>query len=461
MRVINETYAVFFDTNTIKGKYWLDYSVKKGVISIGQETMIPVELYIPEVVQKEWTRYYSRYVKEQFDKITEAASKLAEMNFNDVAPHVFDEKITHDTAEKLLASLGFTIIPTPHENINYPAILDLAVKKQPPFEPLDGTDKGLKDAIIAETIKQYSIEHPEQKIVFVGRDGLMTEYLKSVISAKTEMLVYESLEEFSEELKLQNNNLSKELAKGASDAFFVQDVKSTFYYLLNIKDLLIGKYRSKLVDAESARKHLRLVKTTPRSLPYSTVAGGKWNLDINKVYVSDPSFIEKNAQNLFWSVTLDFVQNYNVEVVTSIADAPASKYVDKHTVVYELTWTAELSADGDLIHPSIKDIVEVTEIQSISDTSPTTALSRLLDIQYLVNPTTALTQNSLTETLDKLSGATKVLPDMSWIEKSLGSQKIADTLAGIAKTNMVEWNTIPIKDRSKRILEDKKDNDLN
>jgi|GEM_PF-2688816 len=422
MREINNVYAVFFDTNTIKGKHWLDWSVRQHVPSIGKNMMITTKLYLPEVVQKEWSRYYTRYAKEQQGKIVDAGKALLDMDFDALSFMQLDDSKIVENSKQFLSKLGFSIVPTPHEKIDYKHLLDLAIQHEAPFEPADGSDKGLKDAVIAHTIQQFAEDHPQEVIVFIGRDNLMSAYLRDILPKKTTFKFYKSIDEFQEELKLRNNDLSEELARGASKAFFVPGVKETFYYRLNVGELLIGNYRSRLTDADAAKSHLSHVEITKDSPTKTAVSHGDWSIGAHKIVVEDPSFTRRDNQRLHWTVTVGFTQTYNVSVPMRETITPYVYKID-HNVVYTLAWSAELSSTGELINPSIEKLAQANESQSIVDIQKSvsafnqlvgfdigTRFSSLATVGTGINLTP--TANSLATTLTNIA---QTMPDMSWV----------------------------------------------
>jgi hypothetical protein len=404
MRVVNDTYAVFFDTNTVKGKYWIDHSVRQKAVTIKDDNIIKIELYLPEVVQKEWSRYYVRHAKEQYDKILDASNKLLDMNFDTQTFNVFDETKVNVNSKKYLKSLGFTLVTTPHDEIDYKELVELAIKHAPPFEPSDGSDKGLKDAIIAHTIKDFATKNPTKKIVFIGRDGLMTTYLKKLMPVEDSFVLCDSIEDFAEIMKLTNSKLNKELAKGASEAFFIQDVKSTFYYVLRTRDLLIARYRAKIIDAEAARKHLKAIKINPESSLSHTLDGGQWSTGSNQILIPDSSFQIKENERLYWTVELDFVQNYNVDKETSTITGMPTSHSIKHIVVYKVLWSAELTETGDLVNPKIETVSDVDEYQTIKTQNSLGGIDNLTAFKQLLNPSTLAGLSSAVTSANSVAG---------------------------------------------------------
>lgn len=181
LRLIKE--KVIFDTNFLLEKKLKNFFGKKDQLEKFSKV---ADIIIPDMVLKELSEWYRRNFekeKEQFLKM--ALPNLLTHNTNSI-------KIEDNLKQLLeLETTLFQIIDLKNPKYLFD-MKELALKKEPPFVPDDGSDKGFKDAYICFTVIEYLEEIEDKYIFFVTNDKL----LKMAFSKYPNIRVIENYDEF-------------------------------------------------------------------------------------------------------------------------------------------------------------------------------------------------------------------------------------------------------------------------
>ncbi len=172
---------VIFDTNFLLEKKLKNFFGKKDQLIKFSKV---ADIIIPDMVVQELLEWYKRnFEKEQFLK----------MALPNVLSHNTDSIKIDETLNQLLdLETGlFQVIDLKNPKYIFD-MKQLALKKEPPFVPDDGSDKGFKDAYICFTVIEYLEEIEDKYIFFVTNDKL----LKMAFSKYPNIRVVESYDEF-------------------------------------------------------------------------------------------------------------------------------------------------------------------------------------------------------------------------------------------------------------------------
>jgi len=441
MRLVNDTYDVIFDTNAIKGKYWIDQKIRANTASVQNEIIFSTNLYLPEVVKREWQRYYAINANAHHDAIRIATKQLGFMNIRTAKQPEFDLEKTNRKSQKILKDLGFKFIPTPHDKIDFKNLIELALTKKPPFVPLDDTDKGFKDAVIAHTAVEHAKRHPSRKAVFITSDKLLTAYLKNITSELPNFKIFKEFKDFIEEMKLKNNALSKDLTNKASEAFFVEDSKTGFYYEMGVNATLKKDYATKFSDLAEIKKHLDDVELEGSRITVVSSSTGSWKKASSQLFISDSSFKSKTANKIIWNTDIDLVQRYAVTLPSSDPVVDDSKYHVDHITLYQLEWSTLLDGRKKLTQPELISVNFVSESKKVSAVASSSALRNLLGINLERAQQSVSLASSFASSLaipDTSPITSQILesikvPDMSWITQKFATPSLLESIS--AATN--------------------------
>lgn len=181
LKLIKE--KVIFDTNFLLEKKLKNFFGKKDQLIKFSKV---ADIIIPDMVVQELLEWYKR----NFEKEKEQFLKMALPN---VLSHNTDSIKIDETLNQLLdLETGlFQIIDLKNPKYIFD-MKQLALKKEPPFVPDDGSDKGFKDAYIYFTVLEYLEGIEDKYIFFVTNDKL----LKVAFERNPNIRVVESYDEF-------------------------------------------------------------------------------------------------------------------------------------------------------------------------------------------------------------------------------------------------------------------------
>jgi rRNA-processing protein FCF1 len=174
---------VIFDTNFLLEKKLKNFFGKKDQLIKFSKV---ADIIIPDMVVQELLEWYKR----NFEKEKEQFLKMALPN---VLSHNTDSIKIDETLNQLLdLETGlFQVIDLKNPKYIFD-MKQLALKKEPPFVPDDGSDKGFKDAYIYFTVLEYLEGIEDKYIFFVTNDKL----LKVAFEKNPNIRVVESYDEF-------------------------------------------------------------------------------------------------------------------------------------------------------------------------------------------------------------------------------------------------------------------------
>lgn len=174
---------VIFDTNFLLEKRLKNFFSKQEELEKFSKV---ADIIIPDMVLRELKEKYKRTFekeKEQFLKMS-----LPNVLFHNT------ESVKIDTSLNELLNLekiNFEVIDLKDSKYLF-QMKELALKKEPPFVPDDGSDKGFKDAYIYFTVLEYLENITDKYIFFVTNDKLF----KVAFEKFPNVRVIESYDEF-------------------------------------------------------------------------------------------------------------------------------------------------------------------------------------------------------------------------------------------------------------------------
>lgn len=160
---------VIFDTNCIFNKKATSFLGNKHELA---EFSKVSEIIIPKTAIEEIEARYKRFFSEEKTKfLNTLLPSIVQNNFDniDVDARIQELKDAEEISYKEIELTDFSILPK---------MKDLAIKKLPPFESGNGTDKGFKDAYIFFTILEYIQSIPDKYVFVCLKDKKFKEAFK-------------------------------------------------------------------------------------------------------------------------------------------------------------------------------------------------------------------------------------------------------------------------------------------
>ena len=179
---------VIFDTNTLRNPEINKFLGNRKELELFVQD---AEIIIPLTVVEEIKRQKRTKLKSNKDSfISNPFHRLREINEEETKAFDIDAYI-----EKLIdeETISFEIIDIKNNDV-LPLIKELAISKQPPFEPKDDTDKGFKDALIYFSVLEYLQEIPDKYVFLCAKDNRLGEAFKD----NPNVIVVKDYEEFKQ-----------------------------------------------------------------------------------------------------------------------------------------------------------------------------------------------------------------------------------------------------------------------
>lgn len=203
---------VIFDTNTIRNPEINKFLGNRKEIELFVQD---ADIIIPLTVVEEIKRQKRTKLKSNKDSfISNPFHRLREINEEETKAFDIDVYI-----EKLFdeETISFEIIDIKNNDV-LPLIKELAISKQPPFEPKDDTDKGFKDALIYFSVLEYLQEIPDKYVFLCAKDNRLGEAFKD----NPNVIVVKDYEEFKQYSVSQ-----------FFDEYFIQKLKDELGFEIN------------------------------------------------------------------------------------------------------------------------------------------------------------------------------------------------------------------------------------
>lgn len=349
-------YKVFLESNAMIGRHWMKSDLLEQVATLRAEQLADIRFYIPGIVHEEWSRHYMDEATTHLNKAASALRGLDRMNIKAITIDSMDEATMQKRADAILKKAKIFVAETPYESIDMAAIIARAVKHIPPFEP--DSDKGIKDAFVAHTMKEYIASHSLQKntkYAIITQDEILVEYLEELLGEELE--IYGSLEDFASSIRLTIDKLSNDLLAKAKAKFYTPRDENSIYLSEKVFDKLFAAYEEYISSSGGIEQHLRSLKDLKIKGGYSQLPNdSSWVRLDRKYFIDGTSFVKRSRGRLHWSTLLTLKQAYATSSQSAdgiVINNPSSVI---HEVQYQITWSAALRDGNELSAPKLLDI---------------------------------------------------------------------------------------------------------
>jgi len=208
--------AIYFDTNALNQLVHGETNV--DFIELRQVSKERVGLFAPDVVVRELVHHRQLEALEQMARIRQASQSLRRLLFRESHDYE-DVKDVEDTVRTgvlaFLGSLEILTIPTPQ--IELEVLLDMAIKKDPPFE--EKREKGFRDSVILFTILQHMQNNHFSSAILVsgdqvfGHKGVLERFRRRSISISVAKNVNHALEIYKTQIEEALSSFIEETAE--------------------------------------------------------------------------------------------------------------------------------------------------------------------------------------------------------------------------------------------------------
>lgn len=349
----SSTIKVFFDTNilyTNQAHLLLPRKVVDYIRDHRKIESVEIKWHIPRMVIEERRHQMSVSAESLMPKVNDL-EKLIGHNLG-INSEVLNDRIT-SKINKAIEEHGLEILELDSSKINLDDIIDRSVKREPPFEESRETEKGFRDAVIANAFLQELERSPTTprvcRLVFITGDSRLKEYLEEKTKGKANVRLMETLDD----LKSLINAIASEVTEEFLTA--ILDKAMRVFYDFETKE---GLYSSKKVYEEITAKFKdELNSVTGGKVMVRRVSDG--------VVLGDQTFIDKIGQIVHW--TREVLLKFRVEEFTSLglsstklsllsSDAPETKVLSTGVSRFLVHWQHQISTNEKISRPKINKI---------------------------------------------------------------------------------------------------------
>jgi hypothetical protein len=397
LRVVLDTNALYVTATSIGSASDL---VRQEIVNMIAEAQYPdleVVWYIPEIVRHE--RQYQ--MQAEALKLRAAINRIERLlNHNLALPDSALLDHVQRKIEEKEKELGLQEIRLDHSTVDWPAIINAAAYRRPPFEAGE-KEKGFRDALVAESFMQLLKASPRTpavcRLVLITSDGALTAAVKERLNGVANASVLANVDELKGLINTIVSDVGEDfialIKPKAGKLFFTSSTdKDAIYYKEKIRDRLSEKFKAELA-------------ATPPGTAFRT--NGTW-------FINSPNFWKKEGKRVFWSSRIEvevdagnmttqsespttlfmsslnpssgvqaqllptsepnfksslqffepLATTYKIELgdnIASIVDSPATKKVISHKGrdKYEVLWSTEVTMSKELKKPMIEDMKHV------------------------------------------------------------------------------------------------------
>ena len=241
---------VIFDTNFLFNKKATSFFGNREEL---EQFSKVADIIVPEIVIEELEGKYERsFGQEKVKFLNTLLPSILDHNVEvvDINTRIKELKDAEDISYQVIQLTDFNILPE---------IKKLAIKKQPPFEPGDGTDKGFKDTYIYFTVLEYLQQIPDKYVFICVKD----KRFKKAFESHHNIYAIESYDEFLRHRisQFQDDYFLSKINEELGIEFYKEDVLD---YWMNINDnqvLLIKNKEEEFVCEVDSREIIAVAKT--------------------------------------------------------------------------------------------------------------------------------------------------------------------------------------------------------
>lgn len=295
---------VLFDTNIIYTGSASDL-LRQGISTLikghDKHNDIEIKWYLPEIVLKERLFQMNKKGVELLIPI-QKLEKLLGHNLN-ITKEIIGSRID-ETIKRQLQDNNIEVVKIDTKKVDWDNLINSAVSRIAPFEDNE-KEKGFRDALILESLKQLLAESPSTKticrIAFITNDGPLNVAATSLFSNHSNLYIYQDIDEFGSLINILDSEITEEIINKISlecdKLFFEKDSTDGLYYSANVSKQIKEKFSTQL-NSKPDNADIR--------------ENGSW-------WISKPGFEKKSKQSVTWKsiISVDFTTFKTTISVTS------------------------------------------------------------------------------------------------------------------------------------------------
>lgn len=369
------------DSNTLRDKQWVKEGLFDELDALKKAKIASVTFRVTGMVQNEWLHNYTKQAGIFHSNAQRHVSSLKGMSLPYDDLNQLAEEDIREAGIALLRKHQLTEIPVPYDRIDWQLLTERAAKHELPFLP--DSDKGMKDAIHALTVKDfYETTKKSRRIVVITFDGRLQKYFEEIFPNR-EVEIYATLGEFASRMRLLSQELEGGLQVKASERFFIPNDNETLYYKSSVRQKILAAYDATYDKGDAFRQHIL-------ALPPAKLKGrdpipndDQWTRLDRATTIAGTSFIGRRGARLYWTTRVVMKQAYALDTFNPydgiVLNNPSAVI---HSVLVDVKWNSKVGTKHNIVSAKfgsveiVDEYVEVEPFASIDRSSGTSFLTR-------------------------------------------------------------------------------------
>jgi len=311
--------------------------------------LIPMTLYVPEVVFGELHFQQTTSALKLLSSINESFSELAGITsapYTHKCNEVTIKGQVRVKLEKWLKGHSGHLVSTPVSTIDWPSVVEAAVWRKPPFtfDPKDAkNEKGFRDAVILESLAHTCLSGSSGKtVIFVCNDYLLRTTAESRLKGSKKFLAFESLADFEAYINLTQQQLTNAFVKAiqshARAKFYAKGDENCIYVRHDLS--------KKIQDDYSADLAYQGQVVGPLTLLTQGVTSSAAQMVRHLFWIRSTQFSKlEGTREFHWVTRIDVVRLYDVASPQGLMGG-TMPIKQIQVVGFDVKWKSNVKADG-------------------------------------------------------------------------------------------------------------------
>jgi len=325
-------------------------------------TKFDIRLVIPEVVKGEILFQQTTSTLRTLERVNQQFENISGSTGKNYKHRLTETRLRRDVQTRLdkwIGKVNGDVEPTPVVSIDWPALIQSAIWRKPPFTEDKETEKGFRDSLILETVASFCLHHPDAEIAFVCNDRLLREETTERLKSFDKLSVYENIQAFEAYLKLTLEQLTedfvRDIQRKAKVKFFSSSNGGCLFSREDIVEAIRDKFQEKFANPTDGlgRGLNALLNPSP--------VGSKWeSISNEKVWIYPPQFQSlENASSFHWKSNVVLVELYEQQGFGGGGLIASAMQTQRKLQIlsFAILWKANVGRKGRFTQMELEDII--------------------------------------------------------------------------------------------------------
>lgn len=328
---------------------------------VNHSEIMDLRLVLPAVVRGELLFQQTTSALKSLARANENLQRVSDITSKPYSHRVTEARVRREVEERLdgwIRSVDAEVLDVPLADIDWEQVIDASIWRREPFtfdEKDPDTEKGVRDAMILETVSRFCSSDASCDQAFICNDRILREAARTRLQDLQHVALYESCEDFASFVRLTQENLAEEFVRSIRAR-----VRAKFFTLgdpdcLAVRESLLSQILDRFADdLKPGETLLGGLRMPLFSTPDAWKATGR-----REIYVGATQFARlDDPRDFHWTSEITCVQPFERPAGEGLLASPFS---DSRVLVLRVAvhWHAEVRRNGAFFNSEIDDIERV------------------------------------------------------------------------------------------------------